>query len=60
MGDTEGIVFGIRIALHPLNTLLADPSLRAGFHRALRTMPADLAAYKGLAEARARLLELSA
>jgi dimethylamine monooxygenase subunit A len=57
---TGGIVFGIRLALHPLDTVLADPLLRPGFHRALRTMPDELAAYKGLAPARTRLLELSA
>lgn len=52
-----GVVFGIRIELHPLRAVLADEVVRAGLHRALATMPDALAAYKGLAAVRASLLE---
>lgn len=57
--QTGAVVFGIRIALHPLGGVLADPPVRAGFHRALATMPEPLAAYKGLAAVRADLLALA-
>lgn len=57
---TEGLLFGIRIETHPLRTLLADDGLRAGFHRAVRTMPSPLARYKGLAPVQAELLALAA
>lgn len=56
---TGGVVFGIRIAVMPLTDVLADVEVRAGFHRALRTMPEALAAYKGLAPVRAALLALA-
>ena len=38
--------------------VLQIPEARRGLHRALRTMPEDVAAYKGIAPARARLLSL--
>ena len=56
---TGGVVFGIRIAVMPLTDVLADAAVRAGFHRALSTMPEALAAYKGLAPVRAALLALA-
>ena len=52
-----GIVFGIRIALHRLDTLAstaAAPRLR----RALETMPAQLAAYKRIEEVRTEVVRL--
>jgi hypothetical protein len=55
-----GVLFGIRIRLNPLADVLSRPALRAGFHRALRTMPDDLIAYKGLAGVRAAWLAASA
>lgn len=55
-----GVVFGIRIEVHPLRTVLADASVRAGLHRALATMPDAMVAYKGLAAVRAELLTLAA
>ncbi len=58
--ESGGIVFGIRIAVHPLREVLADSEARAGFHRALHTMPEPLVAYKGLAPVRADLLALAA
>lgn len=45
---TGGILFGIRLRVIPLATILADPQLKPGFQRALATMPKDLAEYKGL------------
>jgi dimethylamine monooxygenase subunit A len=56
--ETGGVVFGLRIALVPLGDVLADAAVRTSFHRALRTMPEALAAYKGLAPVRAALLAL--
>ncbi|MBL9186140.1 MAG: DUF3445 domain-containing protein [Opitutaceae bacterium] len=45
--ETRGIVFGIRIALHRLDTIAGTPAA-AGLRRALETMPPALAAYKRL------------
>jgi hypothetical protein len=44
---TGGILFGIRLRLVPLVELLNDRQLKAGFHRALTSMPGALVAYKG-------------
>jgi hypothetical protein len=51
-----GVLFGIRIRALPLQSILKDPTLRSGFHRALATMPEALAAYKGISPIRAALL----
>lgn len=53
---TGAILFGIRLRIIPLGEILAVPALRRGFHRALATLPAELAAYKGLAAVREGLL----
>ncbi|QYM78407.1 DUF3445 domain-containing protein [Horticoccus luteus] len=50
-----GIVFGIRIALHRLDHVTAEPTVRAGLRRALETMPDDLAIYKRIEPIRAAL-----
>ena len=55
----EGVLFGIRISVHPLLDLLQIPEARRGLLRALRTMPEDVAAYKGIAAAREVLLTLT-
>jgi Haem-dependent oxidative N-demethylase, alpha subunit-like len=55
---TGGVLFGIRIAVHPLATIQRNSAAHRGLIRALRTMPEAMAAYKGLAEARTRLLEV--
>jgi dimethylamine monooxygenase subunit A len=55
---TGGILFGIRVRVISLEEILADPRLRAGLHRALVTMPDDLATYKGIAPVRAALVRL--
>lgn len=53
-----GILFGIRIALHPLAEVKFDPTATKGLRRALETMPEAMARYKGLATARTRIIEL--
>ena len=52
---TRGIAFCIRYALYRVADMAADPALREGVARALATMPADVAAYKGLSTARGPL-----
>ena len=51
-----GILFGIAIRVCPLAQVLEDPLVGAGFARALRSMPGELAAYKGLAAIRPALI----
>jgi len=53
---TGGLLFGIRLSLHPLRALATDPIAKQGLVRALATMPDEVARYKGLSEARAALL----
>ncbi len=48
LGESDAILFGIRIALHPLREVLADVDARRGLHRALATMPTAMVDYKGL------------
>lgn len=48
----RGIAFCIRYALYRVADMAEDPDVRDGLARALRTMPADVAAYKGLSAAR--------
>lgn len=52
-----GIAFCIRYALYKVADMAEDPELRAGVARALRTMPDEVAAYKGLATARQPLAD---
>lgn len=51
-----GILFGIRVVNHPLASVRADPVVAERFCHALETMPAAMAAYKGIAEARGKIL----
>lgn len=53
-----GILFGIRIAMHPLTEVKSDSGASSRLARALRSMPEDVAAYKGLSAARGRLAAL--
>lgn len=53
-----GILFGIKLVNIPLREIMADPAARLGMIRALRTMPAPMATYKGIAPARQRLLAI--
>jgi hypothetical protein len=55
--ETKGLVFGIRIALHRLDTVVSTPA-GAGLRRALDTMPAKVVAYKRLDAIRAYLLNV--
>ena len=55
---TGGILFGIRLVIRPMREIRDQPEARIGMIRALRTMPEAMAAYKGIAPARQRLLEL--
>jgi hypothetical protein len=52
---TRGVVFGIRIALHRLDTLVGTPA-GAGLGRALITMPEELAAYKRIQSVRPQIV----
>jgi hypothetical protein len=58
--DSGAILFGIKLVIRPLAEIKADPATRQGMIRALETMPETMAAYKGIAPARARLLEILA
>ena len=53
----SSILFGIRIALHPLSEVVADRLASERLARALRTMPEAVAGYKGLALGRGTILE---
>jgi hypothetical protein len=53
--QTRGIVFGIRIELHRLDTLVGTPA-GTGLKRALETMPAELLAYKRLSTTRPQIV----
>jgi hypothetical protein len=55
-----GILFGIRVVTHPLVEVQADPVARHRLRRALETMPDAMAAYKGIAFARPKILEMLA
>ncbi len=55
---TGGLLFGIRLENIPLKAVMADAAARRGLCRALRTMPDEVARYKGLHEAREALCGL--
>lgn len=55
---TGGVLFGIRLVIEPLTKLRADRNFAEGLARAIGSMPEAIAGYKGIAVARARLLEL--
>ena len=55
---TGCVLFGIRLVIEPLETLLKNAEFQTGISRALQSMPESIATYKGIASARARLLEL--
>ncbi len=55
---TDAVLFGIRLRVLPLSALAAHPEHAAGLHRALSTMSAPMAAYKGIETARQHLLGL--
>ena len=57
MPRTGGLLFGIRLVILPLAEVLAQSEAAAGLRRGLESMPEDMAKYKGVARARATLLE---
>lgn len=57
---SKGILFGIRLQIVPLVTVMQDADAKRRLHRALATMPVEMARYKGLGECREKLLELLA
>lgn len=56
--ESTGILFGIRIAVHPLAEVKQDTLAAQRLIRALRTMPDEMAAYKNIAPARNAILGL--
>lgn len=58
---TGAVLFGIRLNPYPLSEIAADTKVAARLARALKTMPEDVAVYKGIEPARAALIaELNA
>ncbi len=57
---TGTVLFAIRIEIVPLSEIAADRALAARLAEALLSMPPEIAAYKGVAAARARIAELVA
>jgi hypothetical protein len=55
---SAGVLFGIRLEVHPLDEVRRDPVAARGLARALRTMPDDMAAYKNITAARADVLAM--
>lgn len=53
---TNVILFGIRVTVHRLDALAAIPGLAPRIARALKTMPKDIARYKGLNASRSSLV----
>jgi hypothetical protein len=56
--QSGGVLFGIRVVMHSLDEVKKEPAAALKLVRALRTMPAEVTAYKGLAVARDRIIEL--
>ena len=52
----RGVLFGMRIQVLSLAQVKEDPAVAEGLRRALRTMPEQMAAYKGIAAARERIV----
>jgi dimethylamine monooxygenase subunit A len=55
---TAAILFGIRVSSHPLVEIARQPGAAAGLARALASMDAEVARYKGLVDARQGLVRL--
>jgi hypothetical protein len=54
---TLGLLFGIRLSLHPLLELRENLAAAIGLRMALETMPEDIARYKGVHQVRGRLVQ---
>jgi len=52
----QGVLFGIRIEVFPLAQVKQDRAAAEGLRQALRTMPVEMATYKGIAPARERIV----
>lgn len=57
--QTGGLVFGIRVNLHPMPEVIHDTTIARNLARALKTMPEEIARYKGLSDIRADLVAAS-
>ena len=57
---SNGVLFGIRIAVHRMADVMRDVEVCRRLHRAIETMPEPMARYKNLIEARPRLLAILA
>lgn len=55
---THGILFGIRVTMHPLAEVREDSDAARLLARALVTMPDEVAVYKGVEMARNRILSI--
>jgi dimethylamine monooxygenase subunit A len=55
---TRGVLFGIRVTVHPLVELMDDVAVAGGLLRALESMPPEVAAYKGLTNAAPSLIRV--
>ena len=55
--ETRSVLFAIRIAIVPVTEIAADRAVAARLAGALLSMPPEIAAYKGLVEARERIAE---
>ena len=56
--QSGSVLFGIRVVMHSLDEVKKDTAAVLKLVRALRTMPLEVAAYKGLAVARDRIIHL--
>jgi hypothetical protein len=54
---TQGVLFGIRIAIHPLADVKRQPRAAERLARALESMPAEVADYKHIAAVRPRIVD---
>jgi hypothetical protein len=54
--NTGALIFGIKVKNISVAEIAADPVGCAGLHNALKTMPEEIAAYKGLRNGREHLL----
>lgn len=53
-----GVLFGIRVEVHPLQDVRRDAAASSGLMRALESMPEPVAEYKGLSTARPQIIKL--
>lgn len=56
--ENDGVLFGIRLRVYSLSEVVKDPVAKRGLLRALKTMPDEVAEYKGLSSVREGLVHL--